>query len=90
MMISKSSSIPPPSTKACFFELIRVRYFLLKVAISASNDFLKNQELVLEENLQKKQLILEQMKSLNEEQANSHSAMQRQINKMEGLRTSFF
>lgn len=52
--------------------------------------FLKNQELILEENLQKKQLILEQMKSLNEEQANSHSAMQKQINKMEGLRTSFF
>lgn len=52
--------------------------------------FLKNQELVFEENLQKKQLILEQMKSLHEEEAVSHGIMQKQINKMERLRSSFF
>jgi hypothetical protein len=52
--------------------------------------FLKNQEKIFEENLQKKQLILEQIKVLIEEEANSHGVMQRQINKMEGLRSSFF
>ena len=52
--------------------------------------FLKNQELVFEENLQKKQLILEQMKGLFEDETVSHGAMQKQIKKMEGLRSSFF
>ena len=52
--------------------------------------FLKNQELVFEENLQKKQLILEQMKGLIEDETVSHGAMQKQIKKMEGLRSSFF
>ena len=52
--------------------------------------FLKNQEKIFEENLQKKQLIIEQIKVLIEEEANSHGVMQRQINKMEGLRSSFF
>ena len=40
--------------------------------------FLKNQELVFEENLQKKQLILEQMKGLFEDETVSHGAMQKQ------------